>query len=303
MDAVVIDTTPVPLDALLAVARGAPVALTEGATEVVAAGRRVVDGVLASGRAVYGLTTGVGHSRDVRVPDDQLVGQQYMIVMTHSGGFGPHLPTELARAAMAVRLVGLTRGGSGASPAVADALVGLLNAGIHPLLPRTSSVGAGDLGAMAAIAQVAIGAGRAEHRGEGIAGGEALQRAGLAPLVLHAKDGLAMVSANGVSVGHGAFVADRARVLADVAEVVAALSMEATRGNPSIALPVVAAAKPFPGLAESCRQLRTALDGSYLLETGTPASVQDPLSFRVVPQVHGALRDTTAFVRSTVETE
>ena len=116
MDAVVVDTSPVPLDALLAVARGAPVSLTGAASEVVAAGRRVVDGVLESGRAVYGLTTGVGHARDVRVPDDQLVGQQYMIVMTHSGGIGPHLPTELARAAMAIRLIGLTRGGAGTRP-------------------------------------------------------------------------------------------------------------------------------------------------------------------------------------------
>jgi histidine ammonia-lyase len=204
---------------------------------------------------------------------------------------------------MAVRLVGLTRGGSGASPAVADALVGLLNAGVHPLLPRTSSVGAGDLGAMALIAQVAIGAGRAEYRGEVLPGGEALARAGLSPLVLQAKDGLAMVSANGVSVGQGALVAERAGGLADAAELVAALSMEATRGNPSIALPVVAAGKPFPGLVESCRQLRVALAGSYLLKSGAPASVQDPLSFRVVPQVHGAFRDTTAFVVQTIETE
>ena len=303
MDTVEIGTAPVPLIDLLRITRGAAVGLTDGARERIASGRRVVDGVLASGRAVYGLTTGVGHARNVRVPDDELVGQQYMIVMTHSGGFGPPLPTEVARAAMAVRLVGLTRGGSGASPAVAESLVALLNAGVHPLLPRTSSVGAGDLGAMALIAQVAIGAGRAEYRGEVLPGGEALARAGLQPLVLHAKDGLALVSANGVSVGSGAFVAERAGVLADIAEVVAALSMEATRGNPSIALPVVAEAKPFPGLAESCRRIRSALDGSYLYEAGTPASVQDPLSFRVVPQVHGALRDTTAFVRGTVETE
>jgi histidine ammonia-lyase len=303
MDAVVIDTTPVHLDELLAIARGAPVELTDAARERIAAGRRVVDGVLASGRAVYGLTTGVGHARDVRVPDDQLIGQQYMIVMTHSGGIGPHLPAELARAAMAVRLIGLTRGGSGASPAVAESLLGLLNAGIHPLLPRTSSVGAGDLGAMALVAQVAIGTGRAEYRGEVVPGGQALARAGLEPLVLRAKDGLALVSANGVSVGQGALVGQRAGVLADVAEVVAALSMEVTRGNPSVALPVVAEAKPFPGLAESCRQIRAALEGSSLWDAGTPASVQDPLSFRVAPQVHGALRDTTTFVRGVVETE
>ena len=303
MDTVVVDLAPVSLADLLSVARGAPVELTDGARERIASGRRVVDGVLASGRAVYGLTTGVGHLRDVRVPDEELVGQQYLIVMTHSGGFGPLLPTEVTRAAMAVRLVGLTRGGSGASPAVAESLVAMLNAGVHPLLPRTSSVGAGDLGAMALVAQVAIGAGRAEYRGEVLDGGEALARAGIPPLVLQAKDGLAMISANGVSVGQGALVAERADALADAAERVAALSMEATRGNPSVALPVVAEGKPFPGLVESCRQLRRALQGSYLMTSGAPASVQDPLSFRVVPQVHGALRDTTAFARRTLETE
>ena len=303
MDTVAIDVAPVHLADLLRIARGATVELTDAARERIASGRRVVDAVLAGGRAVYGLTTGVGHMRDVRVPDAELVGQQYMIVMTHSGGFGPLLPTEVARAAMAVRLAGLTRGGSGASPAVADSLVALLNAGVHPLLPRTSSVGAGDIGAMALVAQVAIGAGRAEYRGEVLSGGEALVRAGIPPLVLQAKDGLAMVSANGVSVGQGALVAERAGALADVAELVAALSMEATRGNPSVALPVVADGKPFPGLVESCRQLRAALEDSYLLASGAPASVQDPLSFRVVPQVHGAFRDTTAFVRSTLETE
>src|SRR4051794_12492845 len=303
MDAVAIDLAPVSLAELLEIARGAPVALSDGARERIAAGRRVVDGVLASGRAVYGLTTGVGHNRDVRVPDQELVGQQYMIVRTHSGGFGPYLPTEVTRAALAVRLVGLTRGGSGASPAVAESLVGMLNAGVHPLLPGTSSVGAADIGAMALIAQVAIGTGRAEYRDQVLDGGEALARAGTPPLVLQAKDGLALVSANGVSVGQGALVAERSGALADAAELVAALSMEATRGNPSIALPVVAEGKPFPGLVESCRQLRAALDGSYLMATGAPASVQDPLSFRVVPQVHGAFRDTTAFVSGVLETE
>ena len=136
-----------------------------------------------------------------------------------------------------------------------------------------------------------------------VSGAEALSRAGVPPLVLHAKDGLALVSANGVSVGQGALVLERAGALADAAETVAALSMEATRGNPSIALPVVADGKPFPGLVESCRQLRAALEGSYLMESGAPASVQDPLSFRVVPQVHGAFRDTTAFCAQALETE
>ena len=136
MDTVVIDVAPVPLADLLKVARGAPVELTDGALERDrrrAAGRR-----RRAGQRPRRLRPDHRRRalRDVRVPDAELVGQQYMIVMTHSGGFGPLLPTEVTRAAMAVRLVGLTRGGSGASPAVAESLVGMLNAGVHPLLPR-----------------------------------------------------------------------------------------------------------------------------------------------------------------------
>jgi histidine ammonia-lyase len=181
--------------------------------------------------------------------------------------------------------------------------VDLLNAGVHPVLPGISSVGAGDLPAMAYVAQVAIGTGRAEYRGEVLPGNEALARAGLRALALRPKDGLALVSVNGISVGSGALVLARARRLAALADVAVALSMEATRGNPSIVLPAVAAAKPFPGLVEACRRIRAALEGSFLLAAGAPASVQDPLSFRVAPQVHGAYRDTLAFAADAVEGE
>jgi histidine ammonia-lyase len=156
---------------------------------------------------------------------------------------------------------------------------------------------------MAYVAQVAIGTGRAEYRGEVLPGNEALARAGLRALALRPKDGLALVSVNGISVGSGALVLARARRLAALADVAVALSMEATRGNPSIVLPAVAAAKPFPGLVEACRRIRAALEGSFLLAAGAPASVQDPLSFRVAPQVHGAYRDTLAFAADAVEGE
>jgi histidine ammonia-lyase len=300
---VTISTAPLSVDDLLAVVDGARVELGAGARDAVAAARAVVDEALASSAAVYGLTTQVGHLRDTRLTEEEIRGEQQFLVLSHAGGVGPPLPVPVVRAALAVRLAGIARGGSGASVAAAETLAAMLNAGVHPVVAETGSVGAADIGQMAGMAQVAIGRGRAEYRGEVLPGGEALRRAGVAPLELSGKDGLALISANGVSVGQGALVAARADALTDVAERVAALSMEATRGNPSVALPVVAEGKPFPGLAESCRQLRSALQGSYLMTSGVPASVQDPLSFRVVPQVHGALRDTTAFVRRTLETE
>ncbi|MBA3402102.1 MAG: aromatic amino acid lyase, partial [Actinobacteria bacterium] len=148
-----------------------------------------------------------------------------------------------------------------------------------------------------------MGIGRAEHRGETLAGGEALARAGIAPLQLGAKDGLALISANAVSIGHGALVVDHAARVAEVADVTAALSMEATGSNLSIIQPAVAEAKPFPGQIAAASHLRDIFSGSYLLGPDAARSVQDALSFRVVPQAHGALREFIAFCHRAVEIE
>ena len=303
MDTVTITDTPLSIEELLAVADGAPVELAPAARARIAASRAVVDTVLASGDAVYGLTTQVGHGKDVRLSDEQLRRQQELLVMTHAGGVGAPLPARQVRAALAARLNGIARGGSGASPAAAEVLASMLNAGIHPVVPETGSVGAGDLSQMAGVAQVAIGRGRAEHRGETMPGGEALRRAGIRPLVLEAKDGLALLSANAISIGHAGLVVHRAAGAAAAADVAVALSMEATGGNPSIVLPAVAQAKPFPGQVEAADHLRDVLAGSHLLEPGAAHSVQDPLSFRVAPQVHGALREYVAAARRAVEIE
>ena len=303
MSTVTITDAPLSIEELLAVADGAPVELAPAARAAIQAGRAVVDKALASGDAVYGLTTQVGHGKDVRLSDDQLRRQQETLVMTHAGGVGAPLPTRQVRAALAARLNGIARGGSGASLAAAEVLASMLNAGVHPVVPGRASVGAGDIAQMAGVAQVAIGRGRAEHGGETMPGGEALRRAGIAPLVLEAKDGLALFSANSISIGHAGLVVDRAARAAGAADVAAALSMEATGGNPSIVLPAVARAKPFPGQVEAADHLRGTLAGSHLLERGAAHSVQDPLSFRVVPQVHGALREYVAFARRAVEIE
>jgi histidine ammonia-lyase len=302
-DLVTVDEAPLTVEELLAVVQGAQVALGPAARARIDASRKVVDHALATGERVYGVTTGVGHQKDTRVPDDELRRAQQLLVVTHAGGIGPALPSALVRAALLVRLNGIARGGSGASPPVAETLAAMLNAGVHPVVPRTGSVGAGDLPQMAAVAMVAIGMGSAEHAGEVLPGGEALRRAGIDPLVLQPKDGLALMSANGISVGHGALVVARAARAAGAADVAAALSLEATGGDTSFALPAVGRAKPFPGQVEACRSLRAALEGSYLLGPDAPASVQDPLSFRVAPQVHGALRELLAFARRAVEVE
>lgn len=303
MTIVTITEEPLALEDLLAVVDGAKVELADSTQAVIAASRAVVDRALSSNEAVYGLTTQVGHGKDTLLTEEEIRGEQMFLVKSHSGGVGGPLPTPLVRAALAVRLNGIARGGSGASPAVADVLAAMLNAGVHPIVPEISSVGAADIGPMAGMAQVTVGLGRAEYQGELLPGGEAMRRAGITPVVLSGKDGLALISANGVSIGQAALVVARAEQVVDAADVAAALSMEATGANPSILHPAVARAKLVPGQATAADHIRSLLDGSPLLQPGGPRSVQDALSFRVVPQVHGALREYVAYARAAVTSE
>jgi histidine ammonia-lyase len=303
MTTVTISEAPLAIEDLVAVVGGARVELDDGTRARIAASRAVVDRALAGGEAVYGLTTQVGHGKDTRLTEEEIRGEQRFLVVSHSGGIGPPLPTEVVRAALAVRLNGIARGGSGAGVAVAEILAAMLNAGVHPVVPETASVGAADIAHMAGMAQVAIGMGRAEYRGEVLPGGEALRRAGIAPLVLGGKDGLALISANGVSVGQAALVVTRAAGVAEAADIAAALSMEATGANTSVLHIAVGQAKPIPGQVAAADHLRVLLAGSPLLEPGGARSVQDALSFRVVPQVHGALREYITAARSAVTAE
>ncbi|WP_447925171.1 aromatic amino acid lyase [Georgenia muralis] len=303
MATVTITESPMTVEELLAVVDGARVELDERVRARIAASRAVVDRALEARDVVYGLTTQVGHGKDTRLTEEQIRDEQLFLVMSHSGGIGAPLPTDVVRAALAVRLNGIARGGSGAGVPVAEILAAMLNARVHPVVPETSSVGAGDLGQMASVAQVAVGLGRAEYRGEVLPGGEALRRAGISPLVLGGKDGLALISANAVSVGHAALVVTRAARTAETADVAAALSMEATGANVSVLHPAVGRAHGIPGQVDAADHLREVLAGSGLTAPGGARSVQDPLSFRVVPQVHGALREYVAAARHAVATE
>ena len=298
-----ITEAPLAIEDLLAVVDGARVELDDATRARIAAGRAVVDRALDAEEAVYGLTTRVGHARNTRLTEQEIHGAQRFLIVSHGGGIGPPLPTAVVRAALAVRLNGIARVGSGAGVAVAEILAAMLNAGVHPIVAETASVGAGDVPQMAVIAQVAIGMGRAEYQGEVVPGSEALRRAGIAPLELGGKDGLALISANGVSIGEAALVAARAAAVADAADVAAALSMEAIEANTSIVQPAVGLAKPIPGQVAAADNLRLLLAGSALLAPGGGRSVQDPLSFRVVPQVHGALREYVGAARSAVTAE
>ena len=281
--------------------RGARLEVGVDCIERIRIGREVVEHVLRGGRKIYGLNTYVGHLRDVQVPEEDLVDYQHQLIDMHARGIGDALPEEDVRALMLARIAGMAHGGSGAHPEVFEGLIELLNRRVHPVVPQGGSVGASDLTQMAAVGQVLMGRGEATFQGEVLRGDEALRRAGIHPVRLRPKDGLALISSNGFSIGLGALAVVALDKLCNIADAIGCLSLEAIGGNLEPFQEEVAAAKPFDGQMATAAHMRLCLAGSYLEKGG--ASVQDPLSFRVMPQVHGALREQVAFARRAVQVE
>jgi histidine ammonia-lyase len=286
--------------AVCAVARaGARVVVVDAARERMRASSELVRRAAASGAPVYGVTTGLGARATERVAD--VAGALYPLrtIRGRATAVGEPLSRELTRAAMAVRLAGLCRGGSGASPALADSLAGLLNHGVHPRIPRSGSVGAADLCLMAHVGLTLIGEGLAEYDGEWFDAGAALARSGLTPLAPGPRDGLAICSSSAVSVGAAALALEDARACLDAAQISAALSMEGFRANLSPLDPRAVGARPAPGQAWSAAGLRALLADGALMDVGParPARrLQDPLSFRCAAQLNGSLWTTLGWL-------
>jgi histidine ammonia-lyase len=283
--------------------RGARVFASEEVLETVRQSRATVERALQQGRKIYGLNTHVGHLRDRAIHPDDLIDYQYQLVGMHARGIGDPMAEPDVRALMLARIAGISHGGSGAHPDIFATLLQMLNAGIHPIVPQGGSVGASDLNQMAAVGMVLIGRGQATYRGELMSGQEALTRAGIPPCPLRPKDGLALISANGMSIGMGALAVVDLERMSDIADAIGCLSVEAIGGNLEPFREEVAMAKPFGGQLAAAAHMRECLAGSYLETIQREASVQDPLSFRVMPQVHGAMREYVAVARRVVEVE
>ena len=292
------------IEDVVRVARGgAPVEVSPAALERVRLARDVVDRVLARGDLVYGANTGVGSLARYRVPLENLEQFSAKLVSRHTTHQGAEVPPEVVRAMMVTRANGMAKGGVGVRAELVRAFVDALNAGVHPVVRLGGSVGQADLAEMAEIGQVLIGRGEADYQGRRMPGEEALRAAGLAPVRLKAKEGLALISANGVTMGHGSLVLADVAGLLDAFDVTAALSMEAFGGNLSTIHPEAARMRPHPGQARAADRLRELLSGSYLWRPGAARNLQDPLSFRCVPQTHGACYDAHAYARGTMEVE
>jgi histidine ammonia-lyase len=297
---VVVGTGPLSLGDVTDVARHqARVVVTDGVRRDVAAAHAVVLETLRSGSPAYGVNTGLGAARDQLVPEELLLAFQEHVISSHAAAIGAPLDAEEVRALMFARLAGMSRGGSGASPQLFEALRRLLDARIHPVVPSQGSVGAADLVQMAAVGAVLLGRGRVLLGPTGANGtrpaAEALAEAGLVPVQLQPKDALALIGANSASVGTGILAVRSIGHLVANADVVAAGTVLALGANTSVFADELVRARPLPGQIESAARIRAALGRERQAHAGV-RSVQDPVSLRTVPQVHGVAADQLAHV-------
>jgi histidine ammonia-lyase len=266
--------------------------------------RDVVERVVASGRPVYGVTTGFGRFADVAVAADDRRQLQQNLLRSHAAGVGEPLDPPLVRAMILLRANALAKGYSGVRPLVVERLLDLLAHDVIPLIPRLGSVGAsGDLAPLAHLALVLTGEGEAWWHGERLPGIAALKQAGLDPVVLEAKEGLALINGTQFMTAHAALALAEAARLADFADMTAALTVDVLRGIPDAYDPRVSDVRPHPGQAVSARRLRRALEGSRLVTRPGEIRVQDAYALRCVPQIHGATRDALSHATAVVERE
>lgn len=285
---------------------GARVALAPGARERVVRSRAVVEDAVASGSIVYGVTTGFGRLADVAIPADRLEELQLNLIRSHACGVGPPISREDTRAIMLLRANVLAKGFSGVRPELIELLAEMLNRGVHPVIPEEGSVGAsGDLAPLSHLALVLVGEGEAEVEGDVMPGAAALRRAGLEPVSLRAKEGLALNNGTQVMTGIGALTLTAAERLAATADTAGAMSLEGLRGTPDAFHPALQRARPHPGQIASAERLRALLAESEIRESHRhdDPRVQDAYALRCMPQVHGAFRNALAYVRQVLEVE
>jgi histidine ammonia-lyase len=285
---------------------GRRVEIADEAKQRIAAGRAAIEQILAEGRTVYGVNTGFGKLSDVHIPPESLGALQINLVRSHAGGVGQPLSVPEARAMLLLRANVLAKGFSGVRTELVELLVAMLNAGVTPVIPEKGSVGAsGDLAPLAHLALVTIGEGEAYFKDERLPGGEALRRAGLAPTVLAAKEGLALLNGTQAMNAVGLLALERARRLVRLADVSGAMSLEALMGTPVAFDERLHKARPHAGQIAAAEHLIRLLAGSEIRESHREhdSRVQDAYCLRCMPQVHGAVRGVLDHVAGILEVE
>jgi histidine ammonia-lyase len=300
MKEIVLDGESLTFEQVLLVAYGDPgqprVLLSEQAKTNVQRAANAVDTLLERGEIAYGITTGFGAFKDKIISLSEVEKLQRNIVVSHAVGVGDSFDTPTVRAIMLIRANTLARGFSGIRLETLELILECLNRGVHPVIPEKGSLGAsGDLAPLAHFACVLIGEGEAEFHGEVLSGREALDRAGLSPITLKAKEGLALTNGTTVMTAIGLLETARAIKLAELADLSGCLSLEALNGTLRAFDERIHKLRPHPRQIECARNLRDILEGSEFVRGFDPTNVQDAYTLRCMPQVHGACRDSVAY--------
>jgi histidine ammonia-lyase len=291
---------------LEAIARGAPPPPLERADrERIAAGRAAVEAALAGGDVVYGVSTGFGQLSSVRIDAADAARLQVNLLRSHAVGSGAPLDAEIVRGMVLLLAASLRRGHSGVRVELVELLLALLERGIVPIVPSRGSVGSsGDLAPLAHLGLVLIGEGEALVGGERMPGAAALERTGLSPVALEAKEGLALINGTHLMAAAGGLALRDARRVLDAAVVAVALSLEAFKGSTVPFDERLAAVRGQPGPAAVAARLRELLAGSPVVASHADCGrVQDPYTLRCAPQVLGAVADALGYVEAALERE
>lgn len=256
-----------------------------------------------SSQPVYGVTTGFGSLCNVSIGKDQLTQLQINLIKSHACGTGERVPNDIVKIMMLLKIQSLSYGYSGCKVDTVEQLVRFFNDDVYPVVYRQGSLGAsGDLVPLAHLSLPLVGLGEVEYQGKVMSGAELLRKKRWKPIELASKEGLALLNGTQNMSAFAVWALLQARRLSDWADVIAAVSLDAYDGLIEPFTHAVHAVRPHQGQIETAARMRELLDGSEIVSR-SKAHVQDPYSFRCVPQVHGAVKDTIRYVHSVIDTE
>lgn len=291
-------------DLVQAVKDGRAVGLDQAQLEKVQKSRDFVEELLGAGRPIYGINTGFGKLAETSISSYKVEELQRNLILSHSCGVGPPLSSEIVKTMIILRANALMKGHSGVRPELIRALLDLVNHDLIPYIPGQGSVGAsGDLVPLAHMAAVLIGEGKAYYGGRLVSGAEALELAGLAPVILQAKEGLALINGTQCMTACGALALHDGGIILKTADIIGALSMTALLGIPNSLDERVQRLRPHPGQIAAAENVRRILKGGGLEGGGGQKRVQDAYSLRCIPQVHGASRDAFCYADQVLQIE
>lgn len=287
---------------------GRKVHLSSAAEKRIERSNRFLLEKIREGKTLYGVNTGFGLLSNVRIEEDQIEELQYNLLRSHAVGVGHFMSDSISRAMLLLRVNSLAAGHSGVRLLLIKQLLKLLNKGVHPLVPQQGSVGAsGDLAPLAHQALVLIGEGKARYQGRILSGAKALEKAGIKPIRLGPKEGLALINGTQFMTAVGTLSLLEAEHLCDLADAAGAMTLEAVRGTAQPFSAEIHAVRSHPGQVATARHLKKLLTSGGRSEITKSHHdcdrVQDPYSLRCMPQVHGASRDCLRFVRDVLEKE